>query len=105
MTYDSLTPLLAAVADPTRRAVFEEIRRAPSTAGALAQKLPVSRPAVSQHLKVLNDAGLVTVRPEGTRRIYSVRPEGLRTLREWLDGFWDDVLTNFAKEVSKQEQS
>lgn len=98
------TESLAALADPTRRAVFEALAAAPAPVGALAERLPVSRPAVSQHLKVLSDAGLVTVRAEGTRRIYAVRPEGLKELRDWLDGFWDGVLAGFAAEVDKQKR-
>jgi len=90
---------LAALADPTRRLVFETLREGPSPVGVLAKKLPVTRPAVSQHLKVLNDAGLVTVDVRGTRRIYAVDPNGLNDLRTWLDGFWDDVLTSFAAEI------
>lgn len=94
---------LSALADPTRRRVFERLRHGPQSVGALAAHLPVSRPAVSQHLKVLNDAGLVVVRAEGTRRIYAVDPKGLTSLRDWLDSFWDDVLTSFANEISKTQ--
>lgn len=93
MTYtDSLT----ALADPTRRRVFESLRAGPLPVGALASRLPVSRPAVSQHLKVLSDAGLVTMQAQGTRRLYAIRPEGLAALRAWLDQFWDDTLSRFA---------
>ena len=94
---------LIALADPTRRAVFEAVAAQPRAVGALAKDLPVSRPAVSQHLKILSDAGLVTARAEGTRRIYAVRPEALAELRAWLDGFWDQALSNFADEVSRQK--
>lgn len=94
---------LIALADPTRRSVFEAVARAPNSVGALAQTLPVSRPAVSQHLKVLSDAGLVHVRAEGTRRIYAVRPEGLAELRAYLDQFWGDVLDSFAREIHTQK--
>jgi len=94
---------LAALSDPTRRLVFETIARTPNSVSALAQNLPVSRPAVSQHLKVLSDAGLVEVRAEGTRRIYSVRAEGLADLRAYLDQFWDNVMAGFAAEVQKLE--
>jgi len=96
---------LAALADPTRRLVFETLARAPSPVGALAGQLPVSRPAVSQHLKVLTDAGLVRVRVQGTRRVYAVRPEGLSDLRAYLDRFWNDVMDSFAEAAAKQELS
>ncbi|HEX6947256.1 MAG TPA: metalloregulator ArsR/SmtB family transcription factor [Acidimicrobiia bacterium] len=86
---------LAALADPTRRAIFESLARRPMAVGALAQKHPVSRPAVSQHLKVLSDAGLVRSRPDGTRRIYSVDPKGMEALRQWLESTWDVVLDHF----------
>ena len=104
MTNAILTDTITALADPTRRAVFEAVFRAPAAVGDLAKDLPVSRPAVSQHLKVLSDAGLVTARAEGTRRVYSVRREGLEELRTWLDGFWDDVLAGFAEEINRQEE-
>src|SRR5215469_1725296 len=90
---------LTVLADPTRRGVFEQLRRGPRAVSALAAQLPVSRPAVSQHLKMLKAAGLVEERAEGTRRIYSVRREGLRELRDWLDGFWDDALAAFKAEA------
>jgi DNA-binding transcriptional ArsR family regulator len=90
---------LAVLADPTRRGVFEQLRRGPRAVNELAARLPVSRPAVSQHLKALKAAGLVEERAEGTRRIYSVRREGLRELRDWLDGFWDDALAAFKAEA------
>ncbi|MEZ5970294.1 MAG: metalloregulator ArsR/SmtB family transcription factor [Hyphomonadaceae bacterium] len=86
---------LAALADPTRRAVFERLRGGPKGVGEIAAELPVSRPAVSQHLKVLKDAGLVADEPRGTARIYRIHADGLRELRDWLDGFWDDALNNF----------
>jgi DNA-binding transcriptional ArsR family regulator len=92
---------LAVLADPTRRAVFERLRAGPRAVGALAHGLPVSRPAVSQHLKVLKDAGLVHERSEGVRRIYSVRREGLAEVRDWLDSFWDDALEAFRLEAEK----
>ena len=96
MTYaDSL----AALADPTRRLVFETVSRSPNSVGAVARSLPVSRPAVSQHLKVLSDAGLVNVEAMGTRRIYSVRQAGLADLRAYLDQFWDRALTAYATEI------
>ena len=83
---------LEALADPTRRAVLEQLRKGPQSVGEIASRLPVSRPAVSQHLKVLKGAGLVTDRAEGTRRLYAVSPDGLSALRGWLDTFWTDVL-------------
>jgi DNA-binding transcriptional ArsR family regulator len=92
---------LTVLADPTRRKVFERLRTGPRPVNALAAGLPVSRPAVSQHLKVLKDAGLVEERSEGVRRIYSLRREGLTELRDWLDGFWDDALTAFKAEAEK----
>jgi DNA-binding transcriptional ArsR family regulator len=90
---------LAVLADPTRRQVFERLRDGPRPVKALAAGLPVSRPAVSQHLKVLKDAGLVEERSEGVRRIYSVRREGLAELRAWLDSFWTDALDAFKLEA------
>src|SRR5215510_16136959 len=90
---------LAALADPTRRTVFERLRAGPLAVNALAAGLPVSRPAVSQHLKTLKEAGLVEERSEGVRRIYSIRREGLRELRDWLDSFWDGALAAFKTEA------
>ncbi len=90
---------LAVLADPTRREVFERLRNGPRPVNVLAAGLPVSRPAVSQHLKVLKDAGLVEERSEGVRRIYSVRREGLTELRAWLDSFWGDALDAFKLEA------
>ena len=92
---------LAVLADPTRRKVFERLRGGPRPVNALADGLPVSRAAVSQHLKVLKDAGLVEERSEGVRRIYSLRPEGLRELRDWLDSFWGDALEAFKREAER----
>jgi DNA-binding transcriptional ArsR family regulator len=96
MTYGNA---LAALADPTRRKVFERLRSGGKPVGAIARGLPVSRPAVSQHLKVLKEAGLVTDRPEGARRVYHIDPNGLGALRAWLDGFWDEALTAFKAEA------
>ena len=92
---------LAAIADPTRRQVFERLAAGPRSVGDLAQGLPVSRPAVSQHLKVLKDAGLVADRAEGTRRVYEIDPHGLGALRAWLDQFWGDALAAFKAEAEK----
>ena len=94
----------AALSDPTRREVFERLADGPRAVGELAQGLPVSRPAVSQHLKVLKEAGLVTDRAEGTRRVYQIDPQGLGQLRGWFDRFWDDALTAFAAETERQER-
>jgi DNA-binding transcriptional ArsR family regulator len=90
---------LTALADPTRRALFERLRNGPASVGDLAAELPVSRPAVSQHLKALKVAGLVTDRPDGARRVYSIDPDGLGELRRWLDQFWDSALESFKNEV------
>jgi len=92
---------LAVLADPTRREVFERLRSGPRPVNRIAAGMPVSRPAVSQHLKVLKEAGLVEERSEGVRRIYSVRREGLAELRAWLDGFWVDALDAFKLEAEK----
>src|SRR5919198_6425742 len=91
----------AALADPTRRAIFERLAERPYAVGELAGELPVSRPAVSQHLKVLKDAGLVMDRANGTRRIYRVDPDGLAALRDQLDRFWNQALSNY-KELVEQ---
>lgn len=100
MTYEES---LSALADPTRRKVFEAVAHAPRSVAELATQLPVSRPAVSQHLKVLTDAGLVQARSEGTRRIYAMRKDGLAELRAYLDQFWDSALAGFAAEVQDLE--
>jgi DNA-binding transcriptional ArsR family regulator len=94
---------LAALADPTRRAVFERLRGGPRPVGELARGLPVSRPAVSQHLRVLKEAGLVTERKEGTRRLYQVDPAGLEALRAYFEEFWTDALAAF-KAAAEAEQ-
>ena len=85
-----------ALADPTRRAVIEMIARKPRPVAELAHELPVSRPAVSQHLKVLSDAGLIAAQQVGTRRIYALRPEGVVEMRAYLDSLWGDVMGSFA---------
>ena len=84
-----------ALGDPTRRAIFEQLRRGPRAVGEIASELPVSRPAVSQHLRVLKDAGLVTERREGTRRLYRLDPDGLGELRDYFDDFWTEALAGF----------
>lgn len=96
--------VFAALADPTRRAVFERIVDQPQTVGALANQLPVSRPAVSQHLRVLKDAGLVTDEARGTSRIYRIDPNGLGPLRRWLDEQWDRSLANFKRLAEQEDQ-
>ena len=83
--------------DPTRRGIFELLARRPSSVHELADQLPISRPAVSQHLKVLRDGGLVVSQPEGTRRIYRLNPQGVAAMRTWLEGVWDQALTGFHK--------
>ena len=98
----NVSTALAALADPTRREIFEKLARRPAAVGELAAQLPVSRPAVSQHLKVLKEAGLVTDRAEGTRRVYQIDPNGLGPLRQWLDQFWDDALKAFAAVADAQ---
>lgn len=89
----------AALSDPTRRAVFERLIDGAQPVGRIAKGMPVSRPAVSQHLKVLKEAGLVTDRAEGSRRVYSIDPQGLGAARRYLDQFWDRALEAFAAEV------
>jgi DNA-binding transcriptional ArsR family regulator len=98
---------LAALADPTRRAIFERLAERPSAVGDLASELPVSRPAVSQHLKVLKEAGLVSDRQEGSRRIYQVDTDGVGALRAYLDQFWNRSLAAFkaaAEQLPKEDQ-
>jgi DNA-binding transcriptional ArsR family regulator len=93
-----------ALGDPTRRAVFARIARQPLPVGEIARDLPVSRPAVSQHLRILKDAGLVTDRRDGNRRIYAVERNGLAALRAELEQFWNDALTNFKALVDQANQ-
>jgi DNA-binding transcriptional ArsR family regulator len=92
---------LAALADDTRRQVFEEVARGPRSVTAIAKGLPVSRPAVSQHLKVLKEAGLVIDQADGAQRIYRIDRAGLGPLRAWLDQFWGSALDAFAAEVER----
>ena len=89
----------SALSDPTRRTIFERLAGGPRSVGELAAELPVSRPAVSQHLKVLKDAGLVSDRAKGTRRLYRVDPGGVGAMRDYLDRFWDQALTAFKAAV------
>ncbi|MGH6872088.1 MAG: ArsR/SmtB family transcription factor [Rhizomicrobium sp.] len=95
---------LAALADPTRRRVFERLRHGGLPVTRIAAGLPVSRPAVSQHLKVLKEAGLVREERDGTRRIYEIDPAGLGALRRWLDQFWDEALEAFRAEAERQHR-
>jgi DNA-binding transcriptional ArsR family regulator len=93
-----------ALADPTRRAIFERLAERPSAVGELAGELPVSRPAVSQHLKVLKEAGLVVDEPDGTRRIYRLDPDGVDALRGYLDQFWNQALVAFKRVVEQEDK-
>jgi DNA-binding transcriptional ArsR family regulator len=99
-----LSDVLAALADPTRRAIFERLAAGPRAVGALADSLPVSRPAVSQHLRALKSAGLVTDRAVGTHRIYRIDPAGLGAIRAWLDGFWEAALESYRAGVENGPQ-
>ena len=95
---------MTALGDETRRAIFELLADRPRAVGEIATHLPVSRPAVSQHLKVLKAAGLVVDRPAGTRRIYQVNPEGVAMLREYLDTFWNRALVAFKQTVEQENE-
>jgi DNA-binding transcriptional ArsR family regulator len=95
---------LSALGDPTRRAIFERLAQRPLPVGQLSEGLPVTRSAVSQHLKILKEAGLVKDVSEGTRRIYSLDPKGIGAMREWLERFWTEALNNFARFVEQQEK-
>lgn len=96
-------PGFAALGDDTRRRIFERLARRPSSVGELAEAFPVSRPAVSQHLKVLKDAGLVADTAEGTRRIYRIEPRGIEAMRNYLDQFWDRALDAFKQAAERDE--
>jgi len=93
-----------ALGEPTRRAIFERLAEGPAAVGELAATLPVTRPAVSQHLKVLKEAGLVSDTSEGTRRIYRLDPRGIGAMRDWLDAHWASALDAFAQYVDDQAQ-
>ncbi|MGI8809854.1 MAG: ArsR/SmtB family transcription factor [Acidimicrobiales bacterium] len=95
---------ISALGDPTRRAIFELLAEGPRPVGEIARELPVSRPAVSQHLKVLKDAGLVTDRPFGTRRFYQLDPEGVGALRAYFDRFWSRALMAFKDAVEQTQR-
>jgi DNA-binding transcriptional ArsR family regulator len=94
---------IQALGDPTRRSIFERLRRGPRAVGELARELPVSRPAVSQHLRVLKEAGLVTEQRNGTRRIYGVDAQSVAELRDYFDEFWSDALESFRRAVEQDE--
>jgi DNA-binding transcriptional ArsR family regulator len=100
VTYEAV---LDALGDPMRRAILEQLRDGARAVGEIARDLPVSRPAVSQHLRVLREAGLVRYRREGTRRLYELDAEGMEELRSYLDGFWESGLDAF-KRVAEHEQ-
>ena len=102
MTYEQT---LAALADPTRRSIFESLLKQPKSVGELAKGQPVSRPAVSQHLKVLEIAKLVSVQPQGNRRLYSIKRDGLKELRQYLDRFWDDALSAYSEEIERRTKN
>jgi DNA-binding transcriptional ArsR family regulator len=92
---------LSALADPTRRQLFERLRRGPRAVGELARSMPISRPAVSQHLAVLKTAGLVRDTAHGTRRVYEIDPQGLAAIRAWLDDLWNDALGSFGASLAE----
>jgi DNA-binding transcriptional ArsR family regulator len=96
---------MAALADPTRRAIFERLREGPRPVGELARDLPVSRPAVSQHLRVLKEAGLVSERKDGTRRLYRIEPDAVAELRGYFDEFWSQALDAFKAAAESEERS
>jgi DNA-binding transcriptional ArsR family regulator len=95
--------VLDALADATRRRIFESLKNGPRSVGELAEGLPVSRPAVSQHLRVLKEAGLVSDSKDGTRRLYRIEPGGLAGLRDYFDSFWGEALERFAAETRKEQ--
>ena len=99
-----MTYQLEALADPTRRLIFERLAKGAQPVGRLAHGLPISRPAVSQHLAALKAAGLVSDHAEGTRRIYRIDPNGLAAMRSWLDRFWTATLEAYAAEVERPEE-
>ncbi|MBT3344032.1 MAG: winged helix-turn-helix transcriptional regulator [Gemmatimonadetes bacterium] len=92
---------LAALADPSRRSIFELLHKTPASVRELTDQLPISQPAVSQHLKILTTAGLVSSTPDGARRIYAANPAGLAQLRSWIDSMWTDVLDHFEQAARK----
>ena len=106
MTYtDAISARLMALADPTRRAIIDRLRGGALPVCEIACDLPVSRPAVSQHLRVLSDAGLLIMTPQGNRRLYAIAPEGVAGLRLYLDSLWDDALAAFAAAARQQAET
>jgi DNA-binding transcriptional ArsR family regulator len=99
-----MTYTLGVLADPTRRLIFERLGKGAQPVGRLAQDLPISRPAVSQHLAALKAAGLVSDQAEGARRIYRIDPNGLAAIRGWLDQFWTAMLDSSAAEIERTEK-
>jgi DNA-binding transcriptional ArsR family regulator len=99
-----MTNAMDALGDPTRRAIFEQLAGGPKAVGQIAEALPVSRPAVSQHLKVLKQAGLVIDRAQGTRRLYQLNPQGIQDLRAYFDQFWNQALVSFKEAAEKEVQ-
>jgi DNA-binding transcriptional ArsR family regulator len=99
-----MTNGMDALGDPTRRAIFERLANGPKAVGEIADELPVSRPAVSQHLKVLKQAGLVVDRAQGTRRLYQLNPQGIQDLRAYFDQFWNQALASFKEAVEQEAQ-
>ncbi|MGQ0604463.1 MAG: ArsR/SmtB family transcription factor [Anaerolineales bacterium] len=100
----AVAEVFTALADPTRRQIFEALRDEPRTVGELAADLPVSRPAVSQHLRVLELARLVSVEPQGTRRLYSIQREGLDELRQYVESFWSEALSAYAAKITRRKK-
>ena len=96
---------LAALSDPTRREILEQLRRGPRAVGEIAAGMTISRPAVSQHLKVLKDSGLVAETRHGTRHYFAIAPDGIGALRSYLDGLWSDALAAFARHVEKERKA
>jgi len=92
---------LDALGDPTRRAILDRLLRSPTSVGALADEFPISRPAISQHLRILKDARLVTDQAAGTRRVYAIDPQGFANLRSYFDRFWTDALMSFKNKVEE----
>jgi DNA-binding transcriptional ArsR family regulator len=103
MANESALSALAALGDPTRRAIFERLLEGPTAVGTLAAQFPVSRPAVSQHLRVLKDAGLAIEEVAGTRRLYRIDPRGIGAMRAWLDSHWTTALDAFAQYADSAE--
>ncbi len=99
MTYEDT---ITALADPTRRDIIDRLRGGALPVAAIAQDMPISRPAVSQHLRVLSDAGLLTVTPSGNKRLYAIAPDGVDDLRRYLDSLWDDALDAFARAAEEK---